>query len=237
MQPEPAFRPALLAASAHDGASDPFVLAVCSGLVPRESLRPFAIALTQIASAFPSLLASIFARCDRPEARAYLLENILEETGVVSFLPTEGLTIDAGRGHGELARRFARSLGVQECDLRGQGDGSGRIDLELAQGNWIGPLAFVALGFERNFAVIAGALLTGFRECYGLTGDEVEFFSLHAEADERHGAEALEIIVGSAREADERRHAIEGARKGVAALNGLQRYWYRRALAGRSAVR
>src|SRR5687768_541698 len=94
------------AASRVDIAENPFITRIRNGEIDRDMLRAYTAGIAFLAADCPLVISSILAVCDDVRVRQELLGNLLEEEGVVGFAPTKGVTIDSGRRHSELARRF-----------------------------------------------------------------------------------------------------------------------------------
>ncbi|HYE66489.1 MAG TPA: iron-containing redox enzyme family protein [Pyrinomonadaceae bacterium] len=205
----------LATASRFDNASHPFARGVRDGIYPRAGLHLYATELAAVVSAFSRSLAAIFARCDDAEVRRMLLENLLEEEGAVSFRPNDGLVVDPRRRHSDLARRFARAAGAVEDDAHGRVKIPTWFIRELGEDRWIGPLAYVVIGYEANIPPMFRALLEGFRHHYHFTEEELAFFTEHTVADVRHSAQGAAIIAAAARDPVAQREALDGARRGA----------------------
>lgn len=208
--------------------TNPIVAGVADGRLSRETVRRYAIAMFAMAESFPRRISSVLALCDDRAVRQSLLGNLLEEEGVVGFVPAEGVRIDPERRHGVMARRFARAAGATDAELDAISSEPARWFLEaLRKGDWIGAYSFFAIGFEANVPATFRMLVEPLTAHYGFTGHELEFLYEHFTADERHGAEAALLIAGAATTDARRASAREGARRGGAA------WWaFHRAIAG-----
>ena len=230
------FEQQLLAAARDcDISTNPFVRGVREGRYPHGSFSRYAAELAQLTAGFTLRLAAILSRCEVVEVRRALLANLLEEEGVVSFSNAGGLVADKSLSHAALAWRFARAAGAAPGESASPERGSMWFDQEIAEGRWIGPLAYLTVGYEANIPP-AGRLMTeGFRTHYGFAEDDLAFFTIHFEADERHSAEGAAMIAGAADTPAMRREALEGARRGTSAFWHFHRR-HHRALAGRAAA-
>src|SRR5215210_2138035 len=92
--------------------ANPIVAGISEGRLSRDTVRRYAIALSAIAESFPQRITAVLSICDDQDVRRALLGNLLEEEGVVGFVPAEGIRIDPERRHGVMARRFARAAGA-----------------------------------------------------------------------------------------------------------------------------
>jgi pyrroloquinoline quinone (PQQ) biosynthesis protein C len=198
--------------------ANPIVAGVSEGRLSRETVRRFAIQLTAIAESFPRRITAVLSICDNEEVRRSLLGNLLEEEGVVGFVPAEGVRIEHERRHGVMARRFAHAAGATDAELDAASAESARWFADAVRnGDWIGAYSFFAIGFEANVPEAFRALVEPLTAHYGFTGHELEFLYEHFTADERHGTEAAHLIARAATTDALRSRAREGARRGGAA--------------------
>lgn len=181
-----------------DMRQNPFVVSLRAGRYEKTALAQVYVPelLRQVRS-FLRSLSSILACCEHPEVRQHLLANLLEEEGAISFQPAEGLRIALQRRHFELARRFAQANGVAFEPSEPPRIASEWLVQELAQDCWLGPLAYVTVGQEAQSPVVFAELLAGFRQHYGFSEADLEFFSEHISADQEHcrrGAAMVEMV-------------------------------------------
>lgn len=195
--------------------SNPLLLAIRSGECRRETIRQYAIQTTRSAEGFPKVLCSILAVCDVPEIRRSLIGNLLEEEGVTCYVPGQGATFNPERRHGSMARRFAYAAGATDAEIDACPSAPVRwFEAALLSGNWIGALAFVAIGFEANVSPTYRLLVPALMERCGFSHRDLEFLSEHVGADERHGLDAAILIAATSTSNEARRRALEGARRG-----------------------
>lgn len=194
---------------------NPIVAGISEGSLSRDTVRRYSIALTAIAESFPQRISSVLSICDDQGVRRALLGNLLEEEGVVGFVPAEGVRIDPERRHGVMARRFARAAGATEAQLDAASSEPARWFADaLRQGDWLGAFSFFSIGFEANVPATFRSLVEPLTAHYGFTGHELEFLYEHFTADERHGMEAAHLIARSATTDALRSRAREGSRRG-----------------------
>lgn len=184
---------------------------IASGQASLPVIQHYLANVWSIANNFSSRMAKVWAACDDSEIRASLLENVLEEEGVISFQANQ-LKIDPTRNHGALAGRLAAALGVYEKPAP---QPQAWLDQALAEGRWREAYAFMAVGHEFNVPETVLKLYQGFREHYGLTHEQAEFLWLHGEADCRHGEAAITLLAQSCENDEHRAQAISGARRGA----------------------
>lgn len=209
----------LLQSSANriDANLHPFTCSIRDGVYPATGLKSYAADLAVTVSAFSRSLAAIFAHCEDPEVRRMLLENLLEEEGATSFQPEDGLIVDAKQRHSDLAWRFARAAGETADKPPHSTMIPGWFRRQLNAGHWLGPLAYVVIGYEANIPPTFRVLLEGFRQHYGFSEEDLAFFTVHTIADERHSAQGASVIVNAATTPELKRQALEGARRGASA--------------------
>lgn len=194
--------------------ANPMIVALRSGTCPRHVIRQYAEGLARTAIQFPRELAAVLSICNRWEVRTAILGNLLEEEGIVAYEPGRGVVARETRSHGAMAMRFAAAAGADLRSASSEPELASRwYDAAIRSGNWIGAFAFFSIGFEANipetFRQVHAALL----EHYGFAPEDLEFFTEHMSADERHGREAAELLERVV-SPEERALAIDGARRG-----------------------
>jgi pyrroloquinoline quinone (PQQ) biosynthesis protein C len=198
--------------------TNPIVAGVVEGRLSRDTVRRYALAIAAMAESFPRRISSVLALCDDRAVRESLLGNLLEEEGVVGFVPAEGIRIDPDRRHAMMARRFAHAAGATDAELDATSSEPARWYADaLRKGDWIAAYSFFAIGFEANVPATFRVLVEPLTAHYGFTGHELEFLYEHFTADERHGAEAARLIATASNTDARRSSAREGARRGGAA--------------------
>jgi pyrroloquinoline quinone (PQQ) biosynthesis protein C len=202
----------------------PFVVALKDGALSPEAIRDYAVAIARIGGAFPYRIASVLAVCDHQDIRRSLISNLLEEEGVVGYVPGEHVRVDPKRRHGEMAKRFARAAGATDAEVDAVTLRHARWFAEaLGRGDWLGAFSYFAIGQEANVPATFRLILDPLMEHYGFRRDDLEFLTEHFEADERHGIESAHLIARVADTAEARERALEGARRGGMAWWALHR--------------
>ncbi|HEY3303596.1 MAG TPA: iron-containing redox enzyme family protein [Candidatus Binatia bacterium] len=169
----------------------PFLKAVCNGTATMEQIRAWAIQDYQFRAAVPRISMLRYLACSDPEI-AQKLWGVVEEE-------TRGM--DTGTaGHNQLAIRFAESIGLTRSQL----DNAELlpstaahlyyVELIIHTLPWFVVMA-IQIGAEGTFGPAAAALGHGFIKNYNMKPDDVQFFTVHTEADEEHGNLAEEIAV------------------------------------------
>lgn len=192
---------------------NPLVRAVAAGTLSRDALRMYVQWMASMALGFPRRIAAVLAVCDDADVRRLLIGNLLEEEGVVAFVPEEGVRIEPARRHGAMAIKLARAAGLAESEIA-MHPPSAWFAERLAAGDWLGPFAYFAVGFEANVPATFRAIADPLMQHYRFTRDDLEFLIEHFVADERHGVEAAHLIARVARTDEARERALAGARRG-----------------------
>lgn len=199
----------------------PFVRAVDAGTCPPSVLQAYATELAALATGFPRLLCAILALCDDADVRRAVLSNLLEEEGITAY--DDGhLVLSADGGHGPLAQALARTLGVTG-PLPRTPRTTPWLDDQLRAGRWLGPLAFVTVGYEANVPAVFKPIAAGLHRHYGYSAEDLRYLTMHVAADEEHGAEGVAVIARVSRTPEQREEALDGARRGVLGWYHLHR--------------
>jgi pyrroloquinoline-quinone synthase len=167
----------------------PFMIDFAQGKVPKENLARFAASYCYQVDNFKRFVAQVYANAEPRDVRELMLENLWEEHG-------EG---DPSRDHTQLVAKFARALGAEipgPYDVEPIAESREWIDRILRvcrEEPFVVGLAAVSFGIE--FRTQTMALLGQiYREQYGLSEDDLEFFFMHLEADEEHAGRAIELV-------------------------------------------
>jgi pyrroloquinoline quinone (PQQ) biosynthesis protein C len=188
-----------------------FVDDVANGRASIAQLQQYTARLWTMAAGFPMRLASVLRYCDAPNIRHSLIKNMLEEEGVMSYRVGE-LTVDTQKQHGEICARLARALGVTAPEANSANDW---VERALLNGEWRAAFAYMGIGFEFNVPATFAKLAAGLQTHYGLDAHALEFLLLHGEADQRHGEEAIVLLVSACSTDAHAAQAIQGARRGA----------------------
>ena len=169
----------------------PFVLSVSEGKASMEQLRTWALQDYQFRRLVPRISMLRYLACTDPEYQTKLYEVVEDET--------RGLR--AGSiGHADMFVEFAESIGITRHELETvslrPATAAHLYYAELIVHNlpWFVVMA-AQMGAEGTFPPAVDALGKGLIKNYGLTPDQVRFFTVHFEADEEHGTLAEEIAL------------------------------------------
>jgi len=192
------------AVNARHSRLNPFTEKWVMGELSRAQLGAWACQHYQYVSQFARWCAAVYAECPDPEARDFLLENIIEE--------------ESGVKHVELLIRFAEACGVSRREV----ETARQLPTTRALTAWCYETS------RRPFHVAAAGLLVGLesqvpgiyqrnlpplKTHYGFTDHEVEFFAIHIEADEVHGERGYQIVEGHCATAERQAEALEQVRQ------------------------
>lgn len=167
----------------------PFLRAFAEGKVPKENLARFAPSYCYQVDQFKRFIAAIYANAEPRDVRELMLENLVEEHG-------EG---DPARDHTALVARFARALGAEVPDpyhvepIPESRRWIERILRICTQEHFVVGLAALSFGIEARTRTMA-FLGTIYRDRYGISEGDLEFFFLHIEADEEHAGRAISLV-------------------------------------------
>jgi len=167
----------------------PFMQDFAQGRVPKENLARFAASYCFQVDQFKRFVAQVYANAEPRDVREVMLENLWEEHG-------EG---DPGRDHTALVAKFARALGAEIEDIydvepiRESRQWVDRILNVCRDEDFVVGLAAISFGIEFRTQTMA-FLGQIYREQYGLSEDDLEFFFMHIEADEEHAGRAIELV-------------------------------------------
>src|SRR5256714_8996766 len=167
----------------------PFMLDFAQGKVPREILARFAASYCFQVDNFKRFVAQVYANAEPRDVRELMLENMWEEHG-------EG---DASRDHAVLVAKFGRALGADIPDpyavepIPESREWIDRILRLCRDEDFVVGLAAVSFGIEFRTQTMA-YLGQIYRDQYGLSEEDLEFFFMHLEADEEHAGRAIELV-------------------------------------------
>jgi pyrroloquinoline-quinone synthase len=167
----------------------PFVRGIQAGTISREHLLEWVRQDYKFRNAVPRLAMLRYLACTDPEIARRLYEVVEEETA--------GLATGSA-GHIDLFVRFAAALGLSRAEL----DAAPMLpataahlyyaELIIHTRPWFVVMA-AQMAAEGTAPAAMAALAEGFVRHYGLSSDDVAFFTVHVDADEDHGSLAEEI--------------------------------------------
>ncbi len=199
------FRKALESAvNARHSRMNPFTEKWVAGDLTRAQLGAWASQHYQYVSQFPRWCAAVYAECPYPDARDFLLENIIEE--------------ESGTKHVDLLIRFAEACGVSRAEVESTRQLPTTRALtawcyEMAHRTFYEAAAGLLVGLESQVPGIYRRNLPPLKPRYGFTDHEIEFVAVHIEVDEVHGERGYEIVEKYARTREERVRAVDAVRQ------------------------
>jgi len=167
----------------------PFLIEFAEGRIAKDKLARFAQSYCYQVDQFKRAVAAVYAAAPTRDVRELMLENLEEEHG-------EG---DPSRDHVQLVAKFGRALGADipdPFDVEPIPESKAWVDrlvhLCMTE-NFVVGLAALSYGIEARTRTMA-FLGSIYRDKYGLSTDDLEFFFMHLEADEDHSARAIEML-------------------------------------------
>lgn len=167
----------------------PFLRALSEGKVPREVLAGLGPSHCYQVEQFKRFVAAIYANAEPRDVRELMLANLWEEHG-------EG---DPSRDHTVLMAKLFRALGAEIPDpydvepIPTQRRWVERI-LEICRSeHFVVGLAALSFGIEARTRTMA-FLGEVYRDKYGVSQDDAEFFFMHLETDEEHAGRAIQLV-------------------------------------------
>ena len=167
----------------------PFMRDFAEGRVPKEKLARFGVSYCFQVDQFKRFVAAVYANAEHRDVRELMLENLWEEHG-------EG---EPDRDHTALVAKFARALGASIPDpydvepIPESREWVQRILRVCREEHFAVGLAAISFGIEARTHTMA-FLGQVYRDRYGLSQDDLEFFFMHLEADQEHAGRAIELI-------------------------------------------
>lgn len=190
---------------------------LATGRCPPSMVRGYAEALHKGSYEFNGLLAALVEAAPDREARGILLDNLLEEEGIVVQVG-RGLVAYPQSRHVAWAERFLRACGgAPPSDGHAAGDKglpAGRVAELLKDGRWLEAVSFLLIGMEMNFGKVC-ALLSERFSGLGYAARDLVFFEAHTHADEKHAREALDIVLDRAVDLAAQQACLDAAQAGA----------------------
>lgn len=185
--------------------------------VPATLLRKFARGTYASASNFLGVLARLANAAPDSQSRLFLLENLMEEEGII-LKPSHGLTMRPEQRHVALAARFAASCGEDPRALAGNvaatTAGSEQVDRFLAQDRWVEAVGYMLIAQELKFGEACATMVELLRG-HSFSNRDLAFFEVHIEADMEHGQQAIDIVTRHAGDAQSQSAALLAVEQGV----------------------
>lgn len=189
---------------------------IAAGKATREEVRQLHLNFLHLAIDNYHIFSPLIESCPNPKVRAGVVENIYEEeTGKLS---------GAGEGHSALALRLLKALGFTEEEIKARdpvpASLAARLYLETApRRSFAEGMSAVALAAEDQIPGAAAEMAEALKKHYGLKDKDVDFWTIHEEADKEHGEYGEQVLV----ELFTTDEAQEAARRGVRRMRDL--FW------------
>src|SRR5438309_10320479 len=180
------FRAQLEAAvSARHSRMNPFTEKWVNGELTRTQLGQWVCQHYQYVSQFARWCAIVYGGCPDPDARDFLLENIIEE--------------ESGTKHVDLLIRFAEACGVSRAEVETARQlpttrGLTAWCYEMSHRSFHIAAAGLLVGLESQVPGISRRNLPPLTTHYGFHARDVEFFAIHIEPDEAHRDRADQTV-------------------------------------------
>lgn len=183
---------------------NPFMEKWVRGELTRQQLGAWAAQHYQYVSQFPRWCATVYGDCPDPDARDFLLENIVEE--------------ESGTKHIDLLIRFAEACGVSRAEVVNARQLPTTRALtawcyEIARKPFHVAAAGLLVGLESQVPGIYQRSLPPLKAHYGFTDREVAFFAIHIEADQVHGERGYQIVERHCATPERQAEALEAVRE------------------------
>ncbi len=189
----------------------PFYQAWNAGTLPIESLKQYAVQYYHFEKAYPTFLSGVHHRCDDPDVRQHLLDNLWDEE-------------HGEANHVELWLRFCDGLGLDRGEVVGSAPEAATTELvETYKGlTSTGSLAAGAAAlyaFESQVPKVADAKIAGLSEHYQIDdARSTSFFQVHKTLDEQHSDAERQMIAALTDSETDRTAAVMGAEVAAASL-------------------
>ena len=151
-------------------------------------------------------IGAIYVNCPFEDVRTSLVKNLAEEcTGMVT----------GSDAHPELLLTFADALGSDRDAIKASEQlpaGRRVTDYFEFMGlcrQWFVPLSAVAIGLESFVPETFTRMVKALQDNYGMTDEQLIFFTIHIIADQDHGDEGIEMVSNYALNADGRKQVFD----------------------------
>ncbi len=152
-------------------------------------------------------IGAIYVRCPHEDVRTSLVKNLAEEcTGYET-------QTDA---HPELLLQFAQALGSDTDAIRtAEQRPAGRRVTDYFEfmglcRDWYVPLSAIGIGLESFVPETFTRMVAAFKDNYGMSDEDVIFWTMHILADQDHGDEGIEMVENYAITGEARKAVFDG---------------------------
>lgn len=190
----------------HGMKDHPFVLGLEEGTITREQIQAVMEQFyLHIRNMLP-WIGEIYVKCPHADVRDTLVKNLAEECLGV-FTGT--------KAHPELLLEFAAAIGADVDAWRAadQNPTSRRLtdyfEFMATRRDWFVALSAIAIGLESFVPETFTRMVAAFKANYGLTDEQLVFWTMHIMADEEHGDEGIELVSAYATEPAQRKAVFD----------------------------
>jgi pyrroloquinoline-quinone synthase len=165
----------------------PFYTKWADGTLPREALQEYACQYYAFESSFPRFLSTLHSRCDRPEIRQQILDNLWDEE-------------HGAKNHAEMWLRFAEGIGVSRDDVRSarRTEATDRLLQTYRDLTGRAPLSAgvaAVYAYERQVPEVSTSKIEGLQRHYAIDDARtLEFFKVHGVLDVEHSGAERDMI-------------------------------------------
>lgn len=151
-------------------------------------------------------IGAIYVRCPHEDVRTALVKNLAEEC--------TGYQTETG-AHPELLLQFAEALGgdadaIKNSEQRAEGRRlTEYFEFMGLCREWFVPLSAIGIGLESFTPEAFTRIVAGLKANYGMTDEDLIFWTMHIIADEGHGDEGIEIVSDYALTGDARKAVFD----------------------------
>lgn len=162
--------------------ASPVLSQIREASLSHDKLMKFALQYNYYCNVFPQCLAAVASNIEDDATRYPIVENLWEEHG----------SGDLNRSHRQMYRRFLTGIGLEEPDI--QRATIGRPTAEYVaeifricrETHYLTGLGALSLGTEYFTAEEYSLLATGLQSYVSMPQDDLEFWLVHTDADDRH---------------------------------------------------
>lgn len=189
----------------------PFYQRWNAGDLSKEELQNYAREYYHFTLAFPTFVSGVHSNSNDITLRQALLDNLIEEER-------------GPENHPELWLRFCDSLGVDRDDVRASEPSEKTQQLidvmrTLTRDGEVHEGLAALYAYESQVPAVSESKIDGLAKHYDIKGDrDVQFFSVHREADVYHSRTSEELMVGICDDAAKKEQATEAVEATLGAL-------------------
>ncbi len=196
----------------------PFYQKWTHGELSSDTLQHYACQYSFHVDAFPQYISAAHSVCSDPDARQFLLENLIEEE-------------QGAENHPELWRRFAEATGASRAEIDNTApipEAKNLVDVFMGASKKSYHEGLASLyAYEYQVPEIADVKIDGLKRFYGVDSERgLAFFAVHREADRIHRARGRQLLDRLSPEEQEqaKEAAVESAKALWNFLNAVENY-------------